>query len=108
MALNEQRIFLIAYDIAHPRRLARVHRSVKSVAIPAQRSLYVVHTTANEVRAIRDVLAGLIDRHEDDVRIYPLPQRTRILHYGKRPLPDRLLLVQEGGFPDPMRPKCKE
>jgi CRISPR-associated protein Cas2 len=108
MALNERRIFLIAYDIAHPRRLARVHRYVKSVATPAQKSLYVAHTTANEVRAIRDVLAGLIDRHEDDVRIYPLPQRTRILHYGKRPLPEGLLLVQEVGLPDPLRPTRKE
>jgi CRISPR-associated protein Cas2 len=108
MALNEQRIFLIAYDIANPRRLARVNRYVKSVATPAQKSLYVAHTTANEVRAIRDVLAGLIDHHKDDVRIYPLPHRTRIWYYGKKPLPEGLLLVHESGLPDPLRPTCKE
>lgn len=94
MAVNETRTWLIAYDIANPKRLARVHRYVKSVAVPAQYSLWVATETARGIAAIRDRLAELIHAREDDVRIYQLPQRTRIVHFGRRALPDGLLLVQ--------------
>lgn len=94
MALNEKRTWLIAYDISQPRRLARVHRYIKTVAAPAQYSLYVAEDTAQGIQRIRDELAQLIDRREDDVRIYQLPRRTKIVHYGRRTLPDGLLLAQ--------------
>lgn len=94
MALNEKRTWLIAYDISQPRRLARVHRYIKTIAAPAQYSLYVAEDTAQGIQRIRDELAQLIDRREDDVRIYQLPKRTRIVHYGRRKLPDGLLLAQ--------------
>jgi len=94
MALNERRTWLVAYDISEPRRLGRVHRYIKTVAMPAQYSLYVVEDTANGIRAVRDRLAELIDSRRDDVRIYLLPMRTKVLHYGRRSLPDGLLLAQ--------------
>ena len=94
MALNERRNWLIAYDIAQPRRLGRVHRYVKTVSTPVQYSLYVAEETAQGIRGIRDTLADLIDRQADDVRIYQLPQRTRIAHIGRRPLPEGLLMAQ--------------
>lgn len=94
MALNERRTWLIAYDISEPRRLGRVHRYIKTVATPAQYSLYVAEDTANGIRAVRDQLAELIDRRHDDVRIYQLPLRTKVIHYGRRSLPDGLLLAQ--------------
>jgi CRISPR-associated protein Cas2 len=96
MALNETRTWLIAYDIADPRRLARVHRYLKSLAVPAQYSLWVATETARGVAGIRNRLAELIHPREDDVRIYQLPARTRIVHYGRRALPEGLLLVQAG------------
>lgn len=94
MALNEKRTWLIAYDISQPRRLARVHRYVKTVAAPAQYSLYVAEDTAQGIQSIRDELAQLIDRREDDVRIYQLPKRSRIIHLGRGALPGGLLLAQ--------------
>lgn len=94
MALNEKRTWLIAYDISQPRRLARVHRYIKTVAAPAQYSLYVAEDTAQGIQRIRDELAQLIDRREDDVRIYQLPKRTKIVHFGRHTLPDGMLLAQ--------------
>ena len=94
MAMNDTRTWLIAYDIASPKRLGRVHRYVKSVAAPAQYSLYVATETTRGIETIRDELATRIDPREDDVRIYCLPKRTRIIHYGRRSLPEGLLLVQ--------------
>jgi len=94
MALNERRTWLVAYDISEPRRLGRVQRYIKTVAMPAQYSLYVAVASANGIRAVRDRLAALINSRQDDVRIYLLPMRTKVLHYGRRSLPDGLLLAQ--------------
>lgn len=103
MALNETSVWLIAYDICHPRRLARVHRYIQTVAAPAQYSLYVASETALGIRRIRDELADRINPREDDVRIYKLPARTRIVHYGRRPMPEGLQLLCE----DPVKSAWK-
>ncbi len=94
MAINELHGWLIAYDIAEPRRLARLQRYVKTVAAPVQYSLYLAQETRAGIHAIRDALAARIHPQQDDVRIYQLPKRTNIIHYGKRPLPEGLLLLQ--------------
>lgn len=94
MALNEQRAWLICYDIANPRRLGRIYRYINTVAVPVQYSLYVTENSAQEIRKIRDHLAKLIAPNEDDVRIYSLPARSNIVHYGRGALPDGLLLAQ--------------
>jgi CRISPR-associated protein Cas2 len=94
MAVNERRTWLIAYDIAAPKRLTRVQRFVKSVAAPAQYSLYVASETTQGILAIRDEIATRIDPREDDVRIYCLPKRSRIVHYGRGSLPEGLLLAE--------------
>jgi len=92
MALNEKRSWLIAYDIAEPGRLNRVHRYLKSQAIPVQYSVFVASTTANGIRRIRDALAHKINPREDDVRIYLLPQPLSFSYLGRPPLPQGLLL----------------
>lgn len=94
MALNERHNWLIAYDIAHPRRLQRVHRYVKTVSTPVQYSLYYAQETTHGIREICNALARLIDRQADDVRIYQVPDRLRVAQVGRRPLPEGLLLVQ--------------
>lgn len=94
MALNERRNWLIAYDIAHPRRLQRVHRYVKTVSTPVQYSLYFAQETTHGIRKICDALARLIDSNADDVRIYQVPERLRMAQVGRRPLPEGLILVQ--------------
>ena len=43
MSYTERRNWLVAYDIASPRRLARVHRYLKRHAIPVQYSVFVFH-----------------------------------------------------------------
>lgn len=69
MALNERRSWLIAYDIALPKRLSRIHRYTKSVATPLQYSLYLCIETVHGIQGIRDALAGMINACEGEVRI---------------------------------------
>lgn len=94
MAVNEQRAWLVCYDIANPRRLGRVYRYINTVAVPVQYSLYITENSAQGILKIRDRLAKLIDPGEDDVRIYSLPVRSHIVHYGRGALPEGLLLAQ--------------
>ncbi len=66
--------FLICYDVSQsPRRLARVRRSLVSVAVPVQYSVFVGHFTPAERAQVLRRLAGLIDPRRDDVRLYPVP-----------------------------------
>ncbi len=39
MAANKTRLYLLAYDIADPRRLTQVHRTVRAVGAPLQYSV---------------------------------------------------------------------
>lgn len=92
MALNEPRSWLIAYDIADPRRLGRVHRYLKGEAVPVQYSIFAANTSANGIRRVRDGLAKRIDPRQDDVRIYLLPCPLNISCLGQSFLPEGLLL----------------
>ena len=98
MALNETRSWLIAYDISCPRRLGRVHRYLKTVAVPVQYSVFTTEETPAGIQRIRTALAKIINPKYDDVRIYPLPNKLELHHYGRHPLPEGLLLLagQEG------------
>lgn len=96
MALNERRTWLIAYDISNPKRLGRVHRYLKTVAVPVQYSVFAAEETPRGIQRIRQALAEEINPKADDVRIYPLPDKLELHHYGRRPLPEGLQLLGNG------------
>ncbi len=96
MGQSELRNWLLAYDIADPRRLRRVHACVKKYAIPVQLSVFVLR--CNE-RTLENILAELeehIDIKEDDVRAYHVPHHCEIFGLGRKPLPRGVLLPAEG------------
>jgi len=95
MALNETRTWLIAYDITCPKRLGRVHRYLKTVAVPVQYSVFATEETAQGIQHIRDALAQKINPKTDDVRIYPLPMNLELHRYGRRALPEGLQLLAD-------------
>jgi CRISPR-associated protein Cas2 len=94
MALNQARKWLIAYDIASPRRLKRVHRFLRRHAIPVQYSVFVARCSPAKLGVIRSGLAGLVKPREDDVRFYPIPEPAQLFVYGRKALPEGLLLLE--------------
>jgi CRISPR-associated protein Cas2 len=66
--------YLIAYDIAHPRRLQRLHRVLRAEAITVQESVFLVYATVDEVDDLLDRLACLMDAAADDLRAYPVDE----------------------------------
>ncbi|HEY7302178.1 MAG TPA: CRISPR-associated endonuclease Cas2 [Xanthobacteraceae bacterium] len=93
MSLNQIRNWLIAYDIASPRRLQRVHRKLREHAVPVQYSVFVARCSAAKLGDIRALVSGLIDKREDDVRFYPIPEPAQLFVFGKKALPEGLCLI---------------
>lgn len=99
MAVNEARLCMVCYDIADPKRLGRVHRYLRRLAVPVQYSVFATSLTPKKQQRLMQGLARLIDEKEDDVRLYPLPKRLEHLGLGRQWLPDGVILLgeQSGG-----------
>jgi len=79
--------WLVCYDIAEPRRLARVWRAVREFAVPLQYSVFWARLDGTGVAAALSALAGRIDPRLDDVRLYPLPENVQITGLGRDVVP---------------------
>jgi CRISPR-associated protein Cas2 len=77
--------WLVAYDIASPRRLARLHRWLVQRALPVQYSVFVFTGSAADLADLIKGLAERIHPRQDDVRLYPL-ERGRPVHVLGQPL----------------------
>lgn len=99
MAINEARLCVVCYDIADPKRLNRVHRYLRRLALPLQYSVFTTSLTPKKQQRLMQGLARIIDDREDDVRLYPLPSRLEHLSLGRQWIPDGVLLTEGGsGF----------
>ena len=79
--------FLLTYDIANPKRLARLHRALKKRAMPIQYSVFLGRFSRAGLQEVEDVIRAIIHPRQDDVRIYPLPAQSWRRCLGKPVLP---------------------
>lgn len=109
MALHLSRGWLIAYDIADPRRLGRLHAFVKKHALPVQYSLYYCEASPARMDALMRRIEKYIDPRHDDVRAYQVPANPRIFSLGRGALPDGAALLSAsdslGYFGKPLSPR---
>jgi CRISPR-associated protein Cas2 len=96
MSHTAQRNWLVAYDIADPRRLQRVHRYLKRHAIPVQYSVFVLHGNQILLQRVLSGIAELISTQADDVRAYHLPDRCEVTMLGRQSLPHGVMLGSAG------------
>lgn len=83
--MSRQGSWLVAYDIASPRRLARLRRWLVGFAVPIQYSVFVFTGGPGELAGLLAGLAERIDPRRDDVRLYPL-ERGRPVHVLGQPV----------------------
>lgn len=83
--------YLIAYDIADPRRLQRLHRALRKEAMAVQRSVFLIEGSVSRVEGLMDEWERLLDPHQDDLRAYPIDQPERLWLSGQRLLQGELL-----------------
>jgi CRISPR-associated protein Cas2 len=79
--------WLVCYDIAEPRRLARVWRAVREFGVPMQYSVFWARLDRAGLNAALSVVAARINPRADDVRFYPLPENLQITGLGRDVLP---------------------
>lgn len=80
--------FVIGYDITDPRRLGRIFRAMKKLAMPIEYSIFLLDGNERDARLCIDAMAHLMDERTDDVRCYPLPERGYQTRIGKAVLPE--------------------
>ena len=88
MPASKKLPWLLCYDIAEPRRLQRVHKTVSHHAIPLQYSVFLSYGTKREMLSMIDAIDELIDKREDDVRAYPLSFAAQVYTFGCSLLPE--------------------
>lgn len=91
--MNRRQRYLIAYDIADPRRLQRVAHTVERIGIRLQYSLFLAQLTPRQRQKLLDELRQLIDPKADDLRFYPLPARSALIWLGKGHWPEGVQLL---------------
>jgi CRISPR-associated protein Cas2 len=64
--------YIVAYDIADPKRLQRVHRTMRGYGDPLQYSVFRCVLSASERVLLIEALTPLIDHREDQVMLINL------------------------------------
>lgn len=96
MAMNQLKSHIIAYDIADPRRLGRIHRYLKKIAIPIQYSVFLIECSSAELQQVKEQLEEMIDPKKDDIRIYTLPENPDIKTLGRQGTAHGIYLLGTG------------
>ncbi len=88
--------FLISYDIADPKRLAKIHRILKQKGLPVQYSVFSVLYTKKQLSALLLRLQSSMNEKEDDIRCYTLPQTIHCEMIGRQLFAEEVYLFNNG------------
>lgn len=91
--MSRRQHYLVAYDIADPRRLQRVAQCVGRLGLRIQYSVFLTQLTPRQCKNLTGQLRRLIDPRADDVRFYPLPARLEPIVYGRSHWPEGVHLL---------------
>ncbi|TAL46266.1 MAG: CRISPR-associated endonuclease Cas2 [Methylovulum sp.] len=97
MADSQSTQFLIVYDIADPKRLNRVHRYLKKQGIPVQYSVFTTELRRVPLERLLANINAIINRREDDVRCYTLPNKPAFELLGRQIFPEGVMLFSVSG-----------
>jgi len=70
-------LYLVAYDVCQPRRLARVTRYFNSYRVAGQKSVPEIWVTPSELALIQADVARLLDEADDRLQVIALDPRMR-------------------------------
>lgn len=78
-----KRWVLVAYDVASPKRLRRVHRFLKREGMAVQYSVFLLQAGDAKYQSVIAGLLELICEKEDDLRFYDCKSREHIWLAGR-------------------------
>lgn len=65
-------MYFISYDIASPKRLVKVAKTLENFGIRIQYSFFECEMQKKQLEEVKRSLLEIIDKKEDSLRIYPL------------------------------------
>ena len=77
MRVMQRTLYLVAYDISDPRRLARALKIVRAYATGGQKSVHECWLLPGELMALKRELTGAIDHRDDSVLFVRLDPRMK-------------------------------
>lgn len=89
---RKPRPHLLAYDIADPKRLKKIHKVMTAWGLPVQFSVFALDLTDRAADRLFAQLGRIADPDTDDIRLYRLPE-TPITRLGRPPLPEGVILT---------------
>ncbi len=84
--------YLLAYDIADPKRLGRVYRLLKKEGLNVQGSVFFVRGSEDDIEKLLSRLEVLIVPRKDDIRAYPITKPGEVWSCGTGRSTDALIL----------------
>lgn len=70
-------LYLVAYDVCNPRRLARVSRYFHAYRVAGQKSVPEIWVTPAELQTIRNDMHNLLDAETDRLQLVALDPRMQ-------------------------------
>jgi CRISPR-associated protein Cas2 len=70
-------LYLVCYDIGNDRRRYQVAKLLKSYGLRVQKSVFECVLDDRQYEFLHKKLINYIKRQEDQLRFYPLPERSR-------------------------------
>jgi CRISPR-associated endonuclease Cas2 len=92
-------VFLVAYDIADPKRLRRVARLMERLAVRSQKSVFLFHGDVADVLALLDEVTPVLNLKDDCVQAWALSKhqpRCRFVRGTALPLDPAGAVLQAG------------
>ena len=83
--------YLIGYDISDEKRLQKIHKKMVKYATPIQYSIFLLDGTRKELQICIDDILTILNKKQDDLRVYPLPMNGKQWQLGKAVLPEGII-----------------
>ncbi len=85
--MSERLFYLLAYDIANPKRLAKIAKAMEAIGERVQDSVFEAYLDAAELGRLLKKVEKIINLKEDSLRVYLLcgacREKVRCLGQGK-------------------------
>lgn len=80
--MSHRALYIAAYDVASPRRLRQLHRTVKGYATGGQKSVFECFLSSSERRALLVQARSVINEREDRFALLRVEERAKPVLLG--------------------------
>ena len=80
--MTRRALYVVAYDVAKPSRLRKVHRTVKRFATGGQKSVFECFLTSSEREDLLTEARAIIDEDKDRLMLFRVEERAQPVLLG--------------------------